>query len=170
MAGPSPASLAELRAATLALKAADKDLRRAINQTTRDQINPIWRGALAGNASTPLETALLVKGARVQAGNPARLIAANSKRPAVKGSTLVPDRYGRAFEFGTKEPNKYGTYTRRSRNGGSHQVTRRTRRQLPSFRPQGRVIFPAVAETMPRMVSLWAGLIVKKVYDAFEGK
>lgn len=168
--GPSPESLAELRAVTLALKAADKDLKKKISQTTRETLNPIWRETLASNASSPLEQAVLVKGARVAAGNPPRLIAASSKRAAVKGSTLVPDRYGRSFEFGTKNPNGYSTYTRKSRNGGSHQVKRRAARQLPEFKAQGRVIFPAVADTMPRMVSLWAGLIVKHIYDAFEGK
>lgn len=172
MSGPSPASLAELRAATLALKTVDKDLRKAMNQATRDQLNPIWREALAGNVSTPLQTAILVKGARVAAGNPSRLFASASKRPAVKGSALVPDRYGRAWEFGTKDRDRYQTYTRKNRGagGGTHEVTRRTRRQLPEFRKQGRVVYPAVADTMPRMVSLWASIVIKKVYDAFEGK
>lgn len=171
VAGPSPASLAELRAATLALKAVDKELRRDMNAAVRDQLNPIWRESLAGKASTSLETKLLVKGARVAAGNPPRMIASSSKRTVSKRSTLVADKHGRAFEFGTKEPEKYRTYTRKNRGGsGSHQVTRRTRRQLPAYKPQGRVIFPAVADTMPRMVSLWASLILKKVYDAFEGK
>lgn len=169
--GPSPASMAELRAATLALKAVDKDLRREMNQATRDTLNPIWREALAGNASTTIEQALLVKGARVAAGNPPRMIASASKRPLNKRSTLVADRHGRAFEFGTKDREKVQTYTRKNRGGsGSHQVTRRTRRQLPAFKPQGRVIFPAVADTMPRMVSLWASIILRKVYEAFEGK
>lgn len=169
--GPSPASMAELRAVTLALKAVDKETRSAINKATRDTLNPVWRGALASNAATPLESALLVKGGRVAAGNPPRMIASNSKRPVSKGSTLTADRYGRAFEFGTKDQNKYGTYTRKNRGGGgTHQVTRRTARQLPAYRSQGRVIFPAVAEVAPRMVSLWAGLIIRKVYDAFEGK
>lgn len=163
--------MAELRAVTLALKAVDKETRSAINKATRDTLNPVWRGALASNAATPMESALLVKGARVAAGNPPRMIASNSKRAIKKQSTLTADRYGRAFEFGSKNRDAYGTYTRKNRGGsGTHQVTRRTARQLPEFKAQGRVIFPAVAEVAPRMVSLWAGIILKKVYDAFEGK
>lgn len=170
-AGPSPASLAELRAAALALKNVDKELRRSMNQATRDTLNPIWRETLAAKAGTDLQRAVLVKNGRVAAGNPPRMIASASKRPAFKGSSLVPDRYGRSFEFGTKDQSKRTTYTRKNRRGGgTHQVTRRTRAQLPAFRAQGRVIFPAVAETVPRMTALWAGLILRKVYDAMEGK
>lgn len=171
VSGPSPASMAELRAATLALKAVDKGLRKDMNQATRETLNPIWREALAGNASTSIEQALLVKGARVAAGNPPRMIASASKRALNKRSTLVADRHGRAFEFGSKDQEGYKAYTRKNRTGsGTHQVKRRTSRQLPAYKPQGRVIFPAVADTMPRMVSLWASIILRKVYEAFEGK
>jgi hypothetical protein len=168
-AGPSPESLAELRATVLAMKLMGKTLRSEVNKATREQGNEIFRGLINTRAGTKLDQAVLAKGARVAAGNPPRLIAASSKR-AVRGGTLVPDRTGRSFEFGTKDQEAFKTYERKSRNGGTHTVTRRTRRQLPSFQQSGRVIFPAVADAMPRLVSLWVQLVARKTLDAFEGK
>jgi len=158
----------ELQAAVLGMKAMDKELRSEVNKATREQANPIWRAELAGNASTTMDQLVLVKGGRVAAGNPPRLIGAPSRR-ALSGG-LVPDEEAKGFEFGVNDRNAEKTYTRRSRNGGSHQVTRRTRRQMPERAPRGRVIWPAVAETMPRLVSLWTQTIVRKVYEKFEGK
>jgi hypothetical protein len=168
-AGPTPESLKELQVAVLAVKVMDKDLKRSIDQATREQVTGMWQGELAGNSSTIMDDRVLVKGARVAAGNPPRLIASASRRPI--GAGLVPDRHGRSFEFGTKDREKQTTYTRTNRrNAGSHQVTRRTRRQLPDFTKSGRVVFPAVASTMPRAISLWTQLIMRKVYDAFGDK
>lgn len=169
-AGPTPASLAELQAVVLAFKVMDRELRSDVNKATRETLNPMWRGLLAANAATPMQQQLLAKGARVAAGNPPRLLAATSKRPIKRGSTLTADRYGRAWEFGSKSQGDYSTYTRRSRNGRSHQVRRRTRAQLPSYVASGRVVFPAVAEAMPRMVSLWTQIAMRKSYEAFESR
>ena len=167
-AGPSPESLRELQAVTLAMKAMDKELRSDINAATRDKVNPLWRGLLAMNATTTMDDLVLVKGGRVAAGNPPRLIAASSRRPLRAG--LVPDRQGKGFEFGTTDRDFQRTYDRRSKKGGSHKVTRHTRRQLPEYTPKGRVVWPAVADAMPRVISLWTQLIMRKVYDKFEGK
>lgn len=168
-AGPTPESLAQTKAAVLAIKNMDRSLRKDIDQATREQVTGMWQGELAGNSSTIMDDRVLVKGARVAAGNPPRLIAAASRRPI--GAGLVPDRHGRSFEFGTNDREKKTTYTRRDRrSGGTHQVTRRTRRQLPQYTKSGRVVFPAVASTMPRAISLWTQLIFRKFYDAIEGK
>lgn len=167
--GPTPESLAELKAATLAVKLMDRDMRRSVDQATREHVTGMWQGELAGNSSTIMDDRVLVKGARVAAGNPPRLIAAASKRALADG--LVPDRHGRSFEFGAKDREAKTTYTRRNRHsGGSHQVSRRTKRHLPQFTSSGRVVFPAVASTMPRAISLWTQLIMRKVYDAFGDK
>lgn len=168
-AGPTPESLAELKAVVLATKVMDKELRRSINQATREQGNELFRGLLQMNAVTTMDMRMLAKGARVAAGNPPRLIAAASKRKALSGG-MIPDRYGKTAEFGVKDREAVSTYERKSKRGGSHQVKRRTRRGLPAYEPAGRVVWPAVADAMPRLISLWTKLTIRKVYDAFEGK
>jgi len=168
-AGPTPESLAEIKAAVLAMKVMDKDLRKVINDQTRTQGNELWRGLLQMNATTTMDMRMLVKGARVAAGNPPRLIAAASKRKALSGG-MTPDLHGKTAEFGVKDREAVSTYTRKSRRGGSHTVKRRTRRGLPAYDPNGRVVYPAVADAMPRFISLWTQTIIRTVYDKFEGK
>ncbi|MCZ4324758.1 hypothetical protein [Brachybacterium paraconglomeratum] len=167
---PSVKSLAELRAAALALRAADKEMRRAISKGTRDAGNVIWREEIGRAATSKMDRLVLVKGARIKAGNPAQAIAASSRRPLEDG--LIPDRDYAGFEFGTRQPDARETYTRRSRSGGSHKVTRRTHRQLPRPPRQGtgRVAYAAWSRTGPRLVSLWTQTVFRIVYDAFGEK
>jgi hypothetical protein len=162
---PSVESLAEFKAAALALKAASKELRSDINKATRATVGPIWKEEIAERAGAHIMAQkVLTKGARVAAGNPARAIAGSSRK-ALSGG-LVPDRSGRAFEFGSNNRNAKQSY-RVNRGGKSYTVKRRTRRQLPPFRAKGYVVMPAWRGTAPRMVSLYTQLIMKKVYEAF---
>lgn len=162
---PSAASSEVFRAAALALKLMPRQIRNDINRETRAKINPAWREAVAGKASTEMDRRVLVKGARVAPGNPTQLLAATSKKPLSGG--LVPnDRdAAAAYEFGTPNPNAETTYTRK---GAS--VTRHTERQLPWRRKDGRVVYAAFAQVAPRIASLWIQIIVRNIYEAHERK
>lgn len=170
---PSATSSQLLRGAVLALKAVDKPIRAQISKQTRDTMNPAWRDAVATHAAgARWDNVALGKGARVAAGNPARLVAASSRKALRKGQNgFVPDTMGRALEFpGNVQQAKKSTYTRRYKGGDSHKVTRRTLTGYPSPRRGGRVVYPAVAEVMPRFVSLWVQIIVRNIYEATDGK
>jgi len=133
--------LAPLRAAVGAMKAADRDLRRDINQRTR-QANPEWQRAVDRHARTAQDRALVRTGTRVAAGNPPTLQAATSKRPMSrrrKGrGTLIPARDYAYIEFGSN----------RDRTG-----------RLPRRAPSGRIVYPAVADFAPVMAGRWAQAI-----------
>jgi hypothetical protein len=172
---PSAKSLAEFEAVALGFKLLPKELRRDLNATVRDVLNPIWRDELAERLSASganrLDSAIFAKGARVAAGNPARVMAATSRRPLRKGEGgLRPDTQGRSFEFGADDKGKTSTYEARSSKGKPYKVTRRTRAGMPAQARAGRIVYPAWAHTAPRIVSLWVSLTVKKFYEAFEGK
>jgi hypothetical protein len=47
-----------------------------------------------------------------------------------------------------------------------HKVTRHTRRQVPARVKSGRVVMPAVADTIPKAVSMWVQQFVRLVYEA----
>jgi hypothetical protein len=160
----------ELRAAAIALKGVDRDLRSTINRATAQQGNEIWRSEVAAKTRRPLDEAILAKGARVASGNPPMAVAASSKRPIGKSRRLIPDERWPGYEFGTDNKNAYSKYRRRSKNGGTHTVERRTMRHLPPRYRKGRVLWPAFAESAPRVDSLWVKTIVKSVMDAAEGK
>jgi hypothetical protein len=171
---PSATSSQLLRGAVLALKAVDKPIRKEIAKETRETMNPAWRDAVATHAAgSRFDNVALGKGARVAAGNPARLVAASSKRALRKGENgFVPNVMGRALEFpGNVQPSKKSTYVRRYKGGGeAHDVKRRTMTGYPAPKQGGRVVYPAVADVMPRFVSLWVQIIVRNIYKSMEGK
>lgn len=157
----------------LALKAVDKPIRAQIAKETRTTMNPEWQKAVATHAGgSRMDNAALGKGARVAAGNPARLVAASSKRALRKGSNgFIPNVMGRALEFpGNVDQAKSSQYVRKFKGGDAHKVKRRTLTGYPGPKPGGRVVYPAVADVMPRFVSLWVQIIVRNIYEATEGK
>ena len=170
---PNPRSRAQVRAASRAFRALPPDLKNEIRKAQRSEIGPIWKGemseAVAGaDARQGMQARVFGAGARVKAGLPATLIAGGSSR-AMRGGAS-PSDLARPFEFGTGRREKYTRYTRRSRSGGSHTVTRRTSRQLPLVRRVGYVVYPAASQTIPRLIGTWVRSITDRIYQAVEGK
>lgn len=159
----------ELRAAVLAMKRADKDVRDAISNDLRGVMGPAWASLLPQFATgLPIEKTLLV-GVRIAAGNPPQLIAANSRRKIGRG--LIPTEHWPLAEYGTGQPQAFTTYDRKNRAaGGTHKVRRRTRTGLPAYRKGGRVIGPAVARFLPRVCAFWVQSVVRAFMDAADRK
>lgn len=165
---PSVTATRELRAAALAMKAMPPKLRSDINKFTRQTMAGPWKELVESKQLTTQDKKIYA-GARIKAGNPPTATAANSKRKLSGG--LVPSENWKGFEFGTDDREQTITYTRKNRrNAGTHRVTRRGYRQLPSRNPRGRVVYPAFAELAPRMVSGWVQIIVRKTYEQFENR
>jgi hypothetical protein len=110
-----------------------------------------------------------VSTARVAASNQnVRLSAATVGRPLAGG--LDPKREARAVEFGASKDHR-ATYTATSTRGRRFTVTNRhTARQLPRRNPKGHTFYPAVAQIVPRIASLWVQTVVRTLAEAFEGK
>lgn len=154
-----------LKAAVLAVAAANRDLTRDINAATRSVIGPVWEHEVAVRAVTPAQRATLVKGTKIKTGNPPVAQAAQSTK-RLRGGLLPADQWW-TYELGGNE-SKVTTYKRQGRRG-QHTVTRHTARQLPPRKRQGRVALPAFASVAPRAVSLWVSLVVKVYNDAVNG-
>jgi hypothetical protein len=169
---PSARTVPLLRATVLALKASGKDIKKQINDETRGTLNGPWREAIATHAGgSRMDNLVFGKGARIAAGNPARLVSTSSRRPLRKGlNGFVPDSMGRLLEFPVGTAGKTSTYERTFKGGKRHKVTRRTMTGLPSRRPGGRVVYPAVAEVMPRFVSMWVQIVVRNIHESLDGK
>jgi hypothetical protein len=163
---PSVYALREFQAVVLALRLMGKELRKDINTATRTTLNPTWKALVEMHAQRHQDTKILVPGARIAAGNPPAAIGASGNKSLKGGGT--PNMLGHAFEFGSVNRNVVRTYDRKSKNGGTHTVTRHTQRQLPAATRHGRVIYPAFADFAPRMVSLWVQIVVRKTHEAFE--
>ena len=163
MARVDVSGIREARLAATALRAVEPDLRKAVNKSTREVVNPVWREAIETRARRRLDDVVLRRGARVATGTRPALVAASSRK-AMSGGLIPADDWP-VIEFGGRR-GVTTTYTRRSRNGGTHRVTRHTRRQLPERTPGGRVLYPALAEALPRVASLWSQTAVRLVFEA----
>lgn len=156
-----------LDAVVYGLKLVSRDVRNRINRETRSTLKPIWQQEVQKHlAGTDTFTGRMIGKGLVSGGNPPVMRAATSRRPLRTGG-LVPDLEGYLAEFGGRDT-LYSRYTRRSKNGGRHDVARRTRVGLPQTQRRGRVVYPAASETAPRMASLWVQLFVRSVYEAVE--
>lgn len=164
-------SLRELQAVVLAMKAADRSIKREINKRTRDTMNPVWKSLVEANqAGLPAAQVRLLGGVRIKAGNPPVAQAAQSRRAIGRRKDLRPvERYYLA-EFGVGDREAYSVYDRKSPKGKVHKVKRRTMRAWPARTPDGRVVYPAFEEFAPRAVSLWVQTVMRTYFDAAEGK
>jgi hypothetical protein len=158
----------ELKAVVIAFTQLPRAVTKDINAATREVLNPIWKSEVESRLRTPMDRVVLGAGVRVKAGNPPVVQAATSTRGVGKTRRLKPADDWQGFEFGA-DRNKKTTYTRKSKNGGSHQVTRRTARQMPPIKRTGRVAYPALAEVAPRMAARWVQGVVRIVHEAAEG-
>jgi hypothetical protein len=139
---------AELRATVLAVKALDKDIRKNIRTQTRSVAGREWTEALRSEAKTVQQSRMLVKTARVRVSDQNVMVtSASSKRRALSGGA-TPFQHGKAFEFGSHKGHG---------------------RQLPPVKRGGYVFYPAAAEMIPRLLSLWSQTTFRTVAEALEG-
>lgn len=138
-------------------KQMQKDMRAAVNR----EVNPWLRYRIRGNARTAIDKKL-ADTARIRAGRNPAVVVGGGKR--FSGGAQARQLAG-AYEFGSRAPEAYERYGRRSPKGQRHNVYRRTKTQLPVYSKSGRFIMAAVAEAAPRTVRLW----VKAIIEAYTG-
>lgn len=151
---------AELRAAAVALRHADAEIRRGVSARMRGEMSPVWKAEVEQRAGG-LAARILTPGARIAGGNPPQIIAASSKRKIGRG--LIPDQHWPGYEYGANDSTRVVTSSR----GAKYR--RHVMRHLPK-RGDGRTLEPAARELLPRIASFWAQSVVKVILDAAEGK
>lgn len=158
----SAKSSAEIRGTVLAIKTLDRDLRKQLRAGVRKVAAVEWEAALARNASTALERAVLVDTARVSVSDQnVRVRSAGARRRATSGG-MRPVEYGRAVEFGA-DRGKVTTYQRKGA-----RVERHTARQMRPRSRSGYVFFPTAAEMVPRLLAMWVQTTVRTINEALE--
>lgn len=158
----------ELQALIVRLKGTDRETRKQIRQATKLAAGPIWTSALAEQLSTRVEATVLAKTGRVKVSDQnITLTAASIGRPLSGG--LQPKRDYHVIEFGA-ERDELVTYEARSRKGRTFAVKRHTRRQLRPRKRTGYVVYPAAADAIPRLASLWVQTAMRTLHELVEGK
>lgn len=154
----SAEAAADLRAVNRAVAAAPAELRRLLDATAAEQLSAGWQEELSRFDATPAQRKFVLAGAEARPG------------PASLNVTTGRGELARVFEFGTDDRERFTTYRRRGRNGRSHSVTRRTRRQVPPRRAGGYIAYPAANRLGARVFQMWGELIHKVTHDWMEGK
>lgn len=154
---------AELRAAVLAMKRADKVVRRDVANRMRETMNPAWRSEVTSSAGGGMQGAMLTAGVRIAAGNPPQLVAGNSSRRVGRG--LIPSRNWAGYEYGADHRS-----TRTVTSSKGTRYRRHVMNHLPTRQAQGRVLEPAAGRILPRVAAYWAQSVVKAFMDAVDGK
>lgn len=158
----------ELQAVLLGIRAFDREARRNLRRETKAIAQTAWQKALAEHSETRLEALVLSKTGRVAVSDQnVTLQSARVGRSLAGG--LKPSESWHAVEFGGDQ-NATETYEARSKTGKTFSVTRHTRRQLRPRKKAGYVVYPALAEMIPRIASLWVQTFVRTFYEALEQK
>ena len=154
----------ELQALILSVRQAEKDVQREIRQRTKPMAEGAWRNALAAQATTELESIVLVNSARVSVSNQNVKLKSGQLSKRLSGGGHIYELSKQA-EFGSSL--HWIRYTGR-RGNKSFPVTRTSGYQFKHEEPNGWVVYPAVAKIIPRIAALWVQTAVRTFHDALE--
>jgi len=146
-----------LKAAIEVMHTMPNDAAKAVRKYSKAVIQPEWRKGIAEHA--PGERMFHT-----------RLVTPSAAYVSDSGVKLVAGRNGdwvRETEFGGKR-NEYNTYQRKSKNGGSHSVKRRTKAQFWNYKPTGYAVYPTAENLIPRIAALWVQTIYRSVHEVIE--
>jgi len=157
----------ELQATLLALKTLDRETRKQIRTHTKTMAETEWKRALAENATTRLEHAVLVATGRVAVSDQNVTLKSATVGRKLSGG-LNPKTDAAAVEFGADHGKV--TYQATNRQGTTYSVTRNTRGQLKRRNPKGYVVYPAAASIIPRIASLWIQTTARTIFTMLDGR
>lgn len=158
----------QLQAMLARIKELPAETRKQVRVATKGEALPIWQESIGLHVQTRAEALAFGRTARVAVTDRGvQLQAARLGKPLRGG--LNPRTEWHALEFGGS-PDTVRAVDTRSRRGTSYTARRHTQRQLRPRRRAGYVVFPAVAETVPRLFSLWLQTIARAGHEALEGR
>jgi len=160
-------SVREVKAAVLAQRRANTEVRKDVNATVRREIGGRWQTELNSRASTPLEQRVILAGARARGGTDRFTLTAATSRRALRNG-LVPATQWAGAEFGART--RLVTVDTRSPKGTRYQARKRVNRQFRSRQRDGQIAFDAASQIGTWAVAQWVRFIVDAYKRAAEGK
>lgn len=158
----------ELQGTILLLKRVDREIAREIRKQSKDVIAPIWTRAVSENVTRRVEARVLADTARVAVSNQNVTLKAAAVGRKLSGGLDIKSQWP-VIEFGGND-GKARSYDARSRTGRAYTVTRNTRAQLRPRNKKGYVGYPAAAQIIPRIASLWVQTTVRTFMETIEGR
>ena len=158
----------ELQGILVAMKAVEPEVSKQIRRVTKQVIEPVWKSAVTSRVRDAFQSKVLGATARVAVSNQNVTLQSARIGRSLSGG-IKPSDAMHSAEFGADQ-SKTSTYTATSSRGKKYQVTRRTRTQFLPRKKGGYVVYPAVAEVIPRIASLWVQTTVRTFYELIEKK
>jgi hypothetical protein len=148
------------------MRRADKDVQKEMRRVLTREVTPWLRSAIRRAGTSPQDRRIAGT-ARIRSGaNPAVVVGGSG---AFSGGVKVRELV-RQYEFGGDRGWREPEYRATSRRGRAYKVrNRRTQRQIPSSSKSGRMVYPAVADAAPMLVSAWLGVIYGTWREAVDG-
>lgn len=157
----------QLQAMLTRIRELPAESRKQLRVATKSAALPIWRESVAAHATSRADGIAFVKTARVAVRDTAvNVQSARVGKPLSGG--LNPRTNWQALEFGG-DRGKARKVDTVSRKGRAYTATRRTQAQLRPRRRSGYVVYPAVADAVPRLLALWFQTVVRAGHEALEG-
>ena len=163
----------EIRALLLALRQAEPEIRKQVNNQSKLVVTSIWKQAIAEEASSSFgrtqraRVKVIANTAKASVGSRGvRLSAATTGRPLSGG--LNGKTQWQALEFGASESVR--TVRGTSKLGKEYSMERNVHAQLDPRKKTGYLFFPAAKATVPRILSLWVQTAVRTLAETVEGK
>lgn len=165
----SAKSIDSVEAAVQGLQVIDRSMQAQIRRATRELGEDEWSGMVGEHlAGNNLQQHVLGETSKLQASNQNVMLKSGASNKRMRGGA-TPAMLARQEEFGANH-NQVTAYRRHSRSGKVSEVLRHTTRQLMPIRRGGWTVYPAAAEFIPRIASLWVQTVMRTIHEAFEGK
>jgi hypothetical protein len=158
----------ELQAMLARIKELPAEVRKQVRVATKGAALPIWQESVGLHVQSRAEGLAFGRTARVAVTDRGVMLQAARVGKPLRGG-LDPRTQWHALEFGGT-PDTVRGVAMTSRKGRAYTATRHTQRQLRPRRRTGYVVFPAVADAVPRLFSLWLQTITRAGHEALEGR
>jgi hypothetical protein len=158
----------ELQAMLTRIRELPTEVRKQIRVATKTDALPIWQQTIGANVETRAEALAFGRTARVAVTDRGVRLQAARVGKTLSGGLSVKTQW-QGLEFGA-DPKVVRKVETTSRKGTSYTAVRHTQRQLRPRKSSGYVVFPAVAESIPRLMSLWLQTVARAGHEALEGK
>lgn len=156
----------ELQVLQARLRELPTEVRKQIRQATKQAALPIYLDGVHQYVTTRPEARVLAATARVAVTDRGVRLQAARVGKALSGGLQIKSQW-HAVEFGGY-PEVVRTVQRTSSKGRRYDVKRHTQRQLRPRKPTGYVIYPAIADAIPRLAALWVQTVARAGHEAHE--
>lgn len=159
-------SNSQLLAVLRGLRNLDRETKKHLRANLKKMVQTEWQAELAARASTRTEQRVLVGTARAAVSDQNVRLKSASIGRSLSGGLKPSESYG-PVEFGA--PKRVKT-VRSTRRGTPYRTTRDVNAPMRAPNRRGYVVFPTLANIVPRVLAMYTQTFMRAIHEALEGK